>query len=123
MAAATGQGEGHLCSPAIAATLEARVHRDVVSPFEELRRAAAAERFDLRIASAFRSFDQQRTIWNEKATGRRAVLDGDAVRIDITRLSEAELVWAILRWSALPGASRHRAARSRPLRPPGRRAC
>jgi LAS superfamily LD-carboxypeptidase LdcB len=35
------------------------------------------------------------------------VLDSNAVPLDIERLSEEELVFAILRWSALPGASRH----------------
>jgi LAS superfamily LD-carboxypeptidase LdcB len=35
------------------------------------------------------------------------VLDSDAAPLDIEHLSERELVYAILRWSALPGASRH----------------
>ncbi|HEX4933777.1 MAG TPA: M15 family metallopeptidase, partial [Gemmatimonadaceae bacterium] len=42
-----------------------------------------------------------------KATGELAVLDSDAQPLDIARLSPRELVFAILRWSALPGASRH----------------
>jgi LAS superfamily LD-carboxypeptidase LdcB len=83
------------------------VHQDLVEPFGELRRAAAAAGFDLRILSGFRSFERQLAIWNEKATGRRAVLDGAAAPLDITTLSPRELLFAILRWSALPGASRH----------------
>ena len=106
-AVATGQTEQHLCAPPAAEALGAPVHRDLVEPFGALRRAAAAGGFDLRILSGFRSFDRQLVIWNEKATGRRAVLDTDAVPLDITTLSERELVFAILRWSALPGASRH----------------
>ena len=35
------------------------------------------------------------------------MLDSDANPLDIQRLTERELVFAILRWSALPGASRH----------------
>jgi LAS superfamily LD-carboxypeptidase LdcB len=35
------------------------------------------------------------------------VLDSDAAPLEIERLSERDLVFAILRWSALPGASRH----------------
>jgi len=83
------------------------VHRDVVEPFRALRQAAQAAGFDLRILSGFRSFTDQLSIWNRKARGERAVLDSRAVPLDITRLRPAELVYAILRWSALPGASRH----------------
>jgi LAS superfamily LD-carboxypeptidase LdcB len=106
-AALTGQTEQHLCSPADAERLGAPVHRDVVEPFLRLREEASKEGFDLRIDSGFRSFERQLSIWNRKATGQRAVLDSDAVPLDITKLGERELVFAILRWSALPGASRH----------------
>jgi LAS superfamily LD-carboxypeptidase LdcB len=103
----TGQTEQHLCASSDAASLGAPVHRDVVAPFHRLHEEARQAGFDLRILSGFRSFDQQLAIWNGKATGKRAVLDGAAVPLDIARLSERELVFAILRWSALPGASRH----------------
>ena len=103
----TGRTESHLCSAADAERLGAPAHRDVVAPFLRLREAARAEGFDLRLDSGFRSFAQQLSIWNRKATGQRAVLDSNAVPLDITALSERELVFAILRWSALPGASRH----------------
>jgi LAS superfamily LD-carboxypeptidase LdcB len=79
----------------------------VVGPFEQLRAAAGREGFDVRIESAFRGFEKQLGIWNRKAGGLQAVLDSAAVPIDITKLGEKELVYAILRWSALPGASRH----------------
>ncbi len=103
----TGRTEEQLCSPAEAERLGAPVHRDVVEPFERLRAAARREGFDIRIESAFRGFDRQLGIWNRKAGGRQAVLDSAAVPIDITTLTEKQLVYAILRWSALPGASRH----------------
>src|ERR1043166_2125944 len=102
-----GQSDTHLCSPADADRLGARLHRDAVDAFLELRAAAGAAGFDLAILSGFRSFEQQLSIWNRKATGRLAVLDSEARPLDIARLSEPELVFAILRWSALPGASRH----------------
>ncbi len=57
--------------------------------------------------SGFRSFDRQLSIWNRKATGQLAVLDSDARPLDITTLDGQQLVYSILRWSALPGASRH----------------
>lgn len=103
----TGRTDDHLCSTGEGDRLGARVHREVVQPFRLLQEAARDAGFDLRILSGFRSFADQRSIWNRKVTGRRAVLDSDAVPLDIARLSPEELVFAILRWSALPGASRH----------------
>jgi len=50
---------------------------------------------------------RQAEIWNAKAAGLRPVLDANEQPIDTGTLSERELVFAILRWSALPGASRH----------------
>lgn len=84
-----------------------RVHREVVEPFLELKAAARAEGFDLAILSGFRDFERQLGIWNRKASGAQAVLDSNAEPLDIESLSEKEIVFAILRWSALPGASRH----------------
>lgn len=102
-----GQSQTHLCSAEDAEILGAPVHRDAVEPFLELRAAAAKEGFDLAIDSGFRSFERQLSIWNRKATGQLAVLDSQARPLDIARLKPRELVFAILRWSALPGASRH----------------
>jgi LAS superfamily LD-carboxypeptidase LdcB len=102
-----GQSETHLCAPEDAARLGARMHRDAVEPFVQMRGAAAAEGFDLAIESGFRSFERQLSIWNRKATGQLAVLDRHARPLDISRLDPRDLVFAILRWSALPGASRH----------------
>jgi LAS superfamily LD-carboxypeptidase LdcB len=83
------------------------MHHDVVGAFLQLRTAAQRAGCDLAVLSGFRSFDQQLSIWNRKATGKLAVLDSHARRLDIKELSEEELVFSILRWSALPGASRH----------------
>ena len=103
----TGQAESHLCSSAEGESLGARVNEDVVEPFLQLRGEARTEGFQLEILSGFRDFDRQLGIWNRKATGQQAVLDSNAVPLDIESLSEKELAFAILRWSALPGASRH----------------
>lgn len=102
-----GQSETHLCSAEDAATLGAPVHAGVVRPFLELHASAAAEGFDLRILSGFRSFARQLSIWNRKAAGELTVRDSASQPIDIHTLGANELVFAILRWSALPGASRH----------------
>jgi LAS superfamily LD-carboxypeptidase LdcB len=106
-AALTGQTEGHLCSQTEADLMGTPLHRDVVEPFFRLQEAARAEGFDLQVLSGFRSFERQLSIWNRKATGELAVLDDDAAPLDIARLTDLELTLAILRWSALPGASRH----------------
>jgi LAS superfamily LD-carboxypeptidase LdcB len=103
----TGRARSHLCSGEVAERLGVSVHRDVVEPFDELRSRALTAGFDVAIESGFRSFDTQLSIWNRKALGELAVLDSDARPIDISTLSEHDLVFAILRWSALPGASRH----------------
>ena len=103
----TGQTEEHLCSSADAEMLGARVHIDVVAPFLQLRDEARGAGFDIEINSGFRAFEKQLSIWNRKATGQLAVLDSGALPLDIDLLNERELVFAILRWSALPGASRH----------------
>lgn len=87
--------------------LHCRLHRAVVKPLLVLRDAAHAAGFDLRVASSYRSFDRQLHIWNAKVRGERPVLDDRGLPLDISDLSERELVFAILRWSALPGASRH----------------
>jgi LAS superfamily LD-carboxypeptidase LdcB len=102
-----GQSETHLCPAEDATQLGARMHRDAIESFRQLRAAAAAAGFDLAIESGFRSFERQLSIWNRKAKGELAVLDSQARPLDISRLDPRELVFAILRWSALPGASRH----------------
>jgi len=102
-----GQSTAHLCDAADAERLGVGVHREVVQPFEQLRAAAREAGFDLVILSGFRDFAKQLSIWNRKATGQLAVLDSNAQPLDITKLAPRELVFAILRWSALPGASRH----------------
>ena len=103
----TGQTDRHLCSAYHASLLGVPVHSDVVEPFHLLREEAKREGFDLQILSGFRSFEQQLSIWNRKVGGELPVLDSHAEPLSIDRLSERELTFAILRWSALPGASRH----------------
>ena len=76
-----------------------QVHRHVATPFEQLRRAATKEGFDLAAASAFRDFERQLSIWNAKYD--KPAADGMAA------LAPNERIDAILQWSALPGASRH----------------
>ncbi|MCW8194962.1 M15 family metallopeptidase [Proteobacteria bacterium 005FR1] len=100
----TGQTEQHLVKhPQLGCLL----HKEVVIPLERLAASARAMGFDLAVASGFRSFERQCAIWNDKVTGRRAVLDDDGQPIELSQLDDWGKVQAILRWSALPGASRH----------------
>src|SRR5262249_8973775 len=72
-----------------------------------LSEAAGASGFELKVVSAFRDFATQLRIWNEKATGRRPLLDERSQPLDPARLTREQILHAILRWSAVPGASRH----------------
>jgi len=102
-----GLSETHLCGSGEVQGLGARVHREVLAPFLALQEDAARAGFDLRIFSGFRTFQHQLSIWNRKVNGDLPVLDSQARPLDIRDLDPPELVFAILRWSALPGASRH----------------
>ena len=83
------------------------VHRDVLDALRAMVDAAATEHIALAVASGFRSFDHQLSIWNQKARGERPVLDASERPLDVLALAPEQRVFAILRWSALPGASRH----------------
>jgi len=87
--------------------LDKPVHQGLVNPLSDLMASAEKAGFNLKIASGFRDFDRQRLIWNAKANGLRPVLDDKSKPIDTQRVSKTELLFSILRWSALPGTSRH----------------
>jgi len=83
------------------------LHPAVAEPFFALKKNALDAGIDLEIASGFRNFERQLSIWNRKVSGQLNVLDRDGQLINMSRLTAIEQVFAILRWSALPGASRH----------------
>ncbi|HEY6529831.1 MAG TPA: M15 family metallopeptidase [Cellvibrionaceae bacterium] len=86
---------------------ERPIHQNSADALARLRAAAQHAGFELRLASGFRSFSQQLSIWNAKARGERRVVDGQENPIDILSLRDEEKLFAILQWSALPGTSRH----------------
>lgn len=98
-----GCDESHVVEGAGGVKLQPETH----AAFARLSSAAKEAGFDLCIASGFRSFERQLAIWNTKASGIRAVLDESGKPLDLTKLNDSETVFAILRWTALPGASRH----------------
>ncbi|MBC8954337.1 M15 family metallopeptidase [Xenorhabdus sp. PB62.4] len=84
-----------------------RLQFNATKAFLAMQKDAAKAGFKLQPASSFRDFTRQQTIWNEKFRGQRPVLDDHSQPLNISEMSEGELCEAILRWSALPGASRH----------------
>jgi LAS superfamily LD-carboxypeptidase LdcB len=84
-----------------------KLHKGVVEPVNLLIVEAAKQGFELAIASGFRSFERQLLIWNEKAAGLRPIYADDGSLMCAADFSEEDLMFAILRWSALPGGSRH----------------
>ena len=68
-------------------SLSVPIHIEVVKPFLALRSLAIEVGFDLTIASGFRDFNRQLTIWNEKATGIRPVFDCSGCVIDMGSLA------------------------------------
>ena len=84
-----------------------RLTAATAAPFNDMQVAAAHEGHNLQAASSWRSFERQLAIWNGKWRGERPLLDADNQPMDTLQLSECERLHAILRWSALPGTSRH----------------
>lgn len=83
------------------------VHKQMLHDFLLLQKAAREAGFDLQVISGFRDYERQLKIWNAKARGERPLFDDQGNALDYSRLLPQEVMWAILRWSALPGASRH----------------
>lgn len=85
----------------------ARLRPEVAAALGCLAGAAQEAGFELAVASAFRGFDRQLRIWNRKACGELAVRDDQDCLVPMEFLTAAQQVDCILRFSALPGASRH----------------
>lgn len=105
----TGSTDTHLVSldQSQSGNVIQSIHKQVLNPFLDLKIAAQNAGFELKICSAYRSFDRQLQIWNGKLSGMRPVMDPFGKPINIQKLSPWQKIQAILRWSALPGASRH----------------
>ncbi len=99
----TGRSESHLQELACGNKMQA----EAAVAFSHLCQDASRAGFELAIASSFRSFDRQLAIWNGKVSGARPVYDDAGQSIMVAKLTPAQLIHAILRFSALPGTSRH----------------
>ena len=90
-------------------TLEASVHLcvETANALARLQARGRAAGFEISIASAHRSYQRQLLIFNHKAEGLRTVCDDEGAVLSRDALSDLDWLHAILRYSALPGTSRH----------------
>jgi len=83
------------------------IHLEMLSAWQSLCDSAKLAGFDLAIASGYRSFSRQLSIWNRKFSGQLPIKNKQGNNVNIDAMTETEIVNAILLYSALPGASRH----------------
>lgn len=96
-----------IASPYHQAEVYFQLEINTANAFNAMADAAKHAGITIGICSAYRSFERQLAIWNAKASGKRALLDANGQVINSEKLTDDALIDAILRWSALPGASRH----------------
>ncbi|RTE87041.1 MULTISPECIES: M15 family metallopeptidase [Gammaproteobacteria] len=73
-----------------------RLQEEAATAFTCMQKAAADDGIQLEIASGFRDFNRQLMIWNRKFESE-----------SLHHLTPDQRVREIMRWSALPGTSRH----------------
>ena len=103
----TGKSEAHLLPLSSPYAAHHKLQADALRAFLELQQSAVKAGFDLQPASSFRDFARQQQIWNSKFRCQRKVHNDDGETLDLSCLDDWQKAQAILRWSALPGASRH----------------
>lgn len=103
----TGKTRAHLVALPNPLSDKHFLQPEVVEAFLALQQGAKEAGFNLQPASTFRDFERQKWIWNAKFNGERKVHDDNGTAIDMSQLSDFEKCQAMLRWSAVPGSSRH----------------
>lgn len=99
----TGLADSHLVQLPCGHQLQA----EAAGAFALLRQDALEAGFELAIGSSFRSFARQLSIWNGKVRGLRPVHDDEGRVVLLAELTPRQQLYAILRYSAIPGTSRH----------------
>ena len=84
-----------------------RIHKQVAEAFRALQARANDAGFQLSVASSYRSYERQLAVFNGKWSGERPVLDDHDTVLVRQDYSAEEWLHLILRFSALPGTSRH----------------
>ncbi|MBI1286527.1 MAG: D-alanyl-D-alanine carboxypeptidase family protein [Flavobacteriales bacterium] len=83
---------------------EMYLRKEALDAFKLMRQAAVKDGVNLTIISATRNFDHQKRIWEAKWNGQRLV-NGQNLRTTIP--DEAARTKEILKYSSMPGTSRH----------------
>jgi len=99
----TGRDESHL----VWLDESTGIHQQALPAWKAMSEEAKLAGFDLKIASGYRGFDRQLSIWNRKFSGQLHIKGQKGEILDINTMTEQEIVKSILYFSALPGASRH----------------
>ena len=103
----TGKSRAHLIHLPTPHSPNHFLQAEAAKAFQGLQQSAVKHGFNLQPASSFRDFARQQLIWNGKFSGERKVHDDAGNALDLRLLDDWQKSQAILRWSALPGASRH----------------
>ena len=80
------------------------MQRQAYEAFVKMHEAAQEDNINLKIISATRNFDYQSGIWSRKWSGQ-TLLEGKYAASQIE--DKTERARAIMRWSSMPGTSRH----------------
>lgn len=80
------------------------LEKETLAAFLRMAGAASQDGIKLTIVSATRNFDRQKQIWENKWFGRTLT---NGVNLAELHVSNAEKAQRILRYSAMPGTSRH----------------
>jgi LAS superfamily LD-carboxypeptidase LdcB len=81
------------------------LHQETYASFEKMHAAALADDVKLVMVSATRNFKRQKQIWEAKWNGKRLLEGKD--KADEVYPDPADRARAILRYSSMPGTSRH----------------
>lgn len=99
----TGRAEDHV----VPYRGKHRLHSQALAAFLRLQAKAKSDGIQLEVISSFRDYNRQLMIWNRKARGEATLMDVHSRPLNFESLTPDQVIDAILRWSALPGASRH----------------
>lgn len=79
-------------------------HKDAVAAFVRMAEDAAANGYKLKILSSFRSFSDQKRIWEDKWNGKTLV---GGKKLNVSLPDPKARALKILEFSSMPGTSRH----------------
>ncbi|MDG6882754.1 D-alanyl-D-alanine carboxypeptidase [Phocoenobacter uteri] len=103
----TGKSTTHLVPLPNALSPNHFLQQEAATAFLGLQQKAKQAGFNLQPASSFRNFERQKFIWNAKFNGTRKVHNDNGETLNLSKMNDWQKCQAILRWSAVAGASRH----------------